>query len=230
MLDENDLKTYKYPYQVGNPTAIIKLASIIDASPFESDMPKEYCFKISTASRQYIISATSDVDMSNWLNLINLSRRSPVTSRFANINVIHERKALSEVSLISSFSKMKEIINIREQELLEALEDAYKTNITDAEEENARLSSILKLEMENYQNIQNVLKSQCSIITKIRSIQQVQRQSLNFKKFDFIEETEIKPSLQDENLKRLIVTNIHVSLENPQEVRIRRTNITRALK
>ncbi|CAG9332085.1 unnamed protein product [Blepharisma stoltei] len=230
VLDENFLRTYKFPYQFVNPTATIKISSIVDAIPYESDSSKDFCFKISTSTRQYIISATSDVDMIGWLNLINHARRSPQISHFSSFNCMHERKALSEVSLISSFSKLKEILYAREQELIENLDEAYQSNIEEISIENCHLEKILQKETESYGNVQAILNSTDSIVEKIRKVQRISAQSLSFKKFDYIEGIDIKTSIQEENLKKLFSGNIKVSLENPQEVSVRRTNITRALK
>mmetsp|Transcript_31374 Transcript_31374/g.31050 ORF Transcript_31374/g.31050 Transcript_31374/m.31050 type:complete len:144 (-) Transcript_31374:455-886(-) len=143
---------------------------------------------------------------------------------------MHERKALSEVSLISSFSKLKEILYAREQELIENLDEAYQSNIEEITIENCHLEKILQKETESYENVQAVLNSTDSIVDKIRKIQRISAQNLSFKKFDYIEGIDIKTSIQEENLKKLFSGNIKVSLENPQEVSVRRTNITRALK
>ncbi|CAG9312619.1 unnamed protein product [Blepharisma stoltei] len=230
VLDENYLRTYKFPYQFDKSTATIRVSAITDASPYLNETSKDFCFKISTPTRQYLISATSDVDMIGWLNLINHARKSPQVPNFSSFNCLYERKALSEVSLISSFSKFKEILNNREQELIDVLDEAYQSTIEEAKIESCHLDKILQKETESYQAFQGILSSNDSIVNKIRAIQKIPAQNLNFKKFDYIEGVDIKVSVHEENLKKVISSNIEVCWENPQEVKVRRTTITRALK
>mmetsp|Transcript_31375 Transcript_31375/g.31053 ORF Transcript_31375/g.31053 Transcript_31375/m.31053 type:complete len:150 (-) Transcript_31375:485-934(-) len=148
--------------------------------------------------------------MIGWLNLINHARKSPQVPNFSSFNCLHERKALSEVSLISSFSKFKEILNNREQELIDILDEAYQSTIEEANIENHHLDKILQKETENYQAFQGIMSSNDSIVNKIRAIQRIPAQNLNFKKFDYIEGVDIRMSVYEENLKKVISNNIEV--------------------
>lgn len=143
---------------------------------------------------------------------------------------IHERKSLTEIMVIKTFSKLKELTNYREQELSNNLNVNYSNHIKSAETEQQNIIRTLQEEIEGYQNFQVILKTEMTLVDKIRKIQALPRSKLAFNQFDGVAETQLRISINPEVSQKLISSTMRICLENPNEHRIRRTHITRALK
>mmetsp|Transcript_3101 Transcript_3101/g.2812 ORF Transcript_3101/g.2812 Transcript_3101/m.2812 type:complete len:306 (+) Transcript_3101:289-1206(+) len=155
---------------------------------------------------------------------------SPKNSTILSISNFQERKALSDISLISVFSKIKEILNNREQDLSQEIDNLYENHIKIAEIEQLKINQILESETKSYEKFENIMKSNKPAVHKIRLIQAIKRNNLMFKDFDNEAETQFSFAIPDEGLKKLISSSTRVRLDNPLEDKIRRTTITRALK
>ena len=231
MLTENELLTYKNPLANEKATFQVILSSILEAVPCEQEMSyKEFCFRITTKSRKYFIAATSDEEMCQWLNLINTASQGPHISYFTAMSKLHEKKALSEVSLISNFTKIKEILNARKQELLQKLDEDYMKYLKKVEEESDSIKVSLDNEKKNFEEFESILANTELNVNKIREVQKIPRPEINFKEFDGLSNSEIQVNIDENVITRVINFTTKVTLRNPLEFRIRRTNITRALK
>ena len=124
---------------------------------------------------------------------------------------------------------MKELLYTREEELLNELEEIYKIYVNKAIRENEEISSMYQQEAQNHKMLIDILEGKEDPIQKIRSIQNNTKNRLDFKDLDTYTISKLQLSIQDDNLSRVIKSNIKVCLGNPSEVMIRRTNITRAL-
>mmetsp|Transcript_17480 Transcript_17480/g.17408 ORF Transcript_17480/g.17408 Transcript_17480/m.17408 type:complete len:210 (+) Transcript_17480:145-774(+) len=207
----------------------IDLSTIDEAVPCEFEMAKDHCFRITVQDARYFIAADSDKEMCSWLNMINHARHVHSPPLFA-INCMQEKKATSEVCLISTFSKIKELLQEREEEIVNELEESQSTYIHKVEQELVDITKRLEIENESYKNFQMIYQRDDSLINKIRKIQAGRRDSLRFGEFDSLNCSTLNVSIQEELLRNLINFSTKVSLVNPLEVSVRRTNITRALK
>ena len=125
---------------------------------------------------------------------------------------------------------MKELLNSRESELLQDLEEIYKIYVEKAALEHKEITESFEEEAQQYSKIALVLESATNPLSKIREIQNTTKKQLDFKELESLNISKLEVSLQEDYLNSLIKSNIKVCLGNPAEVMIRRTNITRALK
>ena len=230
VLDDLTLSTYKTEKDLLKSTMQISLPQIVDASPSAADNLNENTFIVSTLTEKYHLRAINDSEMCAWLNLISHLRTGNRVSSFGSPNYYHESKVLSDESLITSFTKMKEILHTREIDLLQELDEIYKVYVEKATREYQEISDMYLQETQNHKMVSDILEMNDDSIRKIRNIQYKAKASLNFKELDTYNISKLQVSLQEDNLERLIKANIKVCLGNPSEVMIRRTNITRALK
>ena len=224
------LCTYKTDVDLSKPTMEIPVSEITDACPTSSEAPNENSFTISTAHEKYTMRTANDSDLCAWLNLIGQLRSGTRVSSFGSPNYYHESKVLSDESLITSFTRMKEQLYNREEELLKELDEIYKVYVDKATQEFKEISEIYDAETENSQIVVSILDSRDEGINKIRNIQNAAKSALNFKDLETYNISKLQVSIQEDNLDKLVKNNIKVCLGNPSEVMIRRTNITRALK
>lgn len=223
------LETYKNPSDQDRATMSLDIFSIEEAVPCEFEIPKDHCFRITIQETRYYIATQSDQEMCTWLNMINHARRAQ-SAPFFSISCMQEKKATSEVCLITTFSKLKELLQEREEEIIEELEKCQGNYIQKVEQELKDISKILEVENKNYDKYKEINSKEDSMINKIRKIQASRRNNLSFKEFDSLNCSQLNVSIQEDLLKNLINFSTKVSLVNPLEVSIRRTNITRALK
>jgi PHR domain/PH domain len=230
VLMTSSLCTYKSETETNKATMMIPLNEITDASPNISDTSNEYSFTITTISERFAMRTFYDSDMCAWLNLINHSRQGNKISCFGSANYYHESKVLSDESLITSFTKMKELLAKREEELLQNLQEIYKIYVDKATQEHQAIAELYRQETDQYNLITSVLDKNSNEIDKIREIQEVTSSYIIAKDLESFNVSKLQVAIQEDNLEKLIKTNIKVCLGNPAEVMIRRTSITRALK
>ncbi|CAG9327770.1 unnamed protein product [Blepharisma stoltei] len=223
------LQTYKTPTDQEHATMSLELSTIDEAVPSEFEIAKEHCFRITAQGTRYYIATDTDQEMCSWLNIINHARHIQSVP-LLSINCMQEKKATSEVCLIATFSKIKELLHEREEEMVNELEECQRNYIEKVEQELSELTQTLDVENENYRYFTEIYKKEDSLINKIRKIQAGRRNNLSFKEFDSLNCSTLSVSIKEEVLKNLINFSTRVSLVNPMEVSIRRTNITRALK
>ena len=229
VLTEVSLFTQKSDHDQIKPTMMIQLKDIIKATPvFKKNM--KFTFVIVTNEDQCILRAFSEDDMLAWLNLINHLRQGNKVTIFNSRNYHHESKVLCDKSLIISFTKMKELLYAREEELLNELDETYKDFMEKSSKEYREISKAYEQEAKNCLVVESIMKNNLDFISKIREIQNSSRSVLNFKEIEKYNGTKLVVSMRDDKVEKLINNNIKVSLDNPAEVMVRRTNITRALK
>ena len=185
---------------------------------------------IATPDEKYLMRASNDGEMCNWLNIINYTKQGNRVSSFGSPTYYHESKVLSDKSLITSFCRMKEQIFIREDELLKQLDEVYTVYVEKATQEYKEISKVYEEETRKYETISGILENSTDLITKIRNIQRFSIKNVNFSDLDSYNLSKLQVSIQEDTLERLVKSNIKVCLGNPSEVMIRRTSITRALK
>ena len=229
VLRESSLSTYKSKDVSQNSTMYLTLNDISEAVASTLEFDRDFCFKV-VSDAEYYMTVDSDKEMCIWLNLINHIRLGRNISVFDAPHYSREVKALSDESLITSFSSTKSIINERETEMMEELVKTYDKYRIKAEEEHKLLTETLSIEMENCKIIADSLKSEASVLSKIQQIQRLTKIRQNFRPFDNINESKLQISVDAEVVPRLIRPNIKVSLKSQAEMSIRRTKITRALK
>lgn len=230
VLRSKTLATYKTDNHHGKSTMEIPVTAIIDASPLGSEQNNDFIFTVTVAEEKFHLKTNNDGEMCAWLNLINHTRNGNRISSFSSPNYYHESKAMSDESLITSFTRMKELLFKREEELLGNLDELYKIYVDKATQEHREISEKYEQECQNYEKITSVLETSASVITKTREIQNATRAHFNFKELEAFNVSKLVVSIQEENLDKLIKSCITVCLGNPSEVMIRRTHITRALK
>jgi hypothetical protein len=229
VLRETSLSTYKTKDLGQNSTMFLTLADVSEAVASTLEFDRDFCFKV-VADAEYFMTVESDKDMCIWLNLINHIRLGRSISAFDAPHYSREVKALSDESLITSFTQTKSIINERESEMMEELVRTYEKNRIKAEEEHQILTETLSVEMENCRIIAESLKSDAPVLMKIQQIQRLTKMRQDFRPFDNINESKLQISVDSEVIPKLIRPNIRVSLKSQAEMNIRRTKITRALK
>jgi PH domain. len=229
VLSETSLSTYKSKDISQRATMQLLVSSITEAVPSVLEVEKDFCFKI-VCEDEFFMTVESDKDLCLWLNLINHVRLGRNISIFDSPNFSRESKALSDESLITSFSQIKGIINQREADILSQLEITYDDYKIRAEEEHKILAESLGKEIENCKIITESLSSDASVLSKIQQIQRLTKDRHNFKPFDNINEAKLKISLDQSTVSKITRPNIKIALKSPSEYFVRRTAITRALK
>jgi hypothetical protein len=229
ILRESSLSTYKSKDITQNSTMYLSLNDISEAVASTLEFDRDFCFKV-VSDAEYYMTVDSDKEMCIWLNFINHIRLGRNISAFDAPHYSREVKALSDESLITSFSSTKSIINERESEMMEELIKTYDKYRIKAEEEHKALTESLSIEIENCRIIAESLKSEASVLSKIQQIQRLTKIRQNFRPFDNINESKLQISVDSEVVSKLIRPNIRVALRSQAEMSIRRTKITRALK
>ncbi|OMJ84248.1 hypothetical protein SteCoe_14669 [Stentor coeruleus] len=229
VMRETNLCTYKTKDTSQKSTMNLPISEITEAIPSVLEIEKDFCFKI-VCNEEYYITVDSDKELCLWLNLINHIRMGRNISLFDAPHFSRESKAMSDESLITSFSHTKSLINQREELLLNTLLSIYETYKVKAEEEHKILNESLTSEIENCRIVAESLSSDAGVLHKIQQIQRLTRDRQNFRPFDNINEAKLGISLDPEIVPKLIRPNIKVALKSPAEITIRRTVITRALK
>ncbi|OMJ74085.1 hypothetical protein SteCoe_27068 [Stentor coeruleus] len=230
VLTSSSLATYKSEGDNRKSTMEIPLNTIVDASPLGTEQNNDFIFIVSLSDDKYYLRVSNDGEMCAWLNLINHTRNGNRISSFSSPNYYHESKALSDESLITSFTRMKELMHRREEELLSSLDELYNIYVNKATQEYKEISDRYEQECQNYDKIQAVLKNSSSIVTKTRELQNASKTHMNFKELEAYNISKLIVSIPEDNIDKLIKSCIKVCLGNPAEVMIRRTHITRALK
>ena len=229
VLREGSLCTYKTKDVSQKATMILPIPDITEAVPSVLEIERDFCFKV-VCDEEYYMTVESDKELCLWLNLINHIRQGRNISLFDAPHFSRESKALSDESLITSFTCIKEIIIQREEELLNTLKEAYDDYKGKAEEEHHILSESLTKEIENCKIVTESLSSEASVLSKIQQIQRLTRNKHGFQPFDNINEAKLKISLDQEVVSKITRPNIKIALKSPAEWCVRRTTITRALK
>lgn len=229
VMREMNLCTYKSKDTSQRTTMNLSITEITEAVPTVLEIEKDFCFKV-VCGEEYYMTVDSDKELCLWVNLINHVRMGRNISLFDAPHFSRESKAMSDESLITSFSHTKTLINQREDYLLEFLQNAYETYKVKAEEEHKILTESLTTEMENCRIVAESLSSEAPVLSKIQQIQRLTGERQNFKPFDNINEAKLRISLDPEVVSKIVRPNIKVNLKIPTEMKIRRTAITRALK
>ena len=229
VLREVSLSTHKTKDPNDTPTMFLLISDITEAVPSVLEIEKDFCFKI-VCEDNYYITVESDKELCLWLNLINHTRLGRNVSLFDAPHYSRLSKATSDESLISSFIKVKEIIDQREEELQNFLKLTYEKYKIQAEAEHEMLSQSLSTEIENCKIVAESLLSEASVLKKIQQIQQLTKARQNFIPLDNINESQLKISMDQEVMSKIIRPNIKVSLKSVAQLVVRRTAITRALK
>lgn len=224
------LRTYKSENDQTKSTMNLELKFIIDIYPTGSSNSQEFIFTILFGSKKYNLRTSVECERLAWLNLINLTRQGNRVYSFSSPNYYHESKVLSDISLITSFTKMKEILMSREEEMLSNLDEIYGLYIEKANREHEEISKMYEKVSHNYEGISKVLNNNSEIINKVREVQNYSKHHLNSKDFDSFNVSKLMVSIPEENIEKVLKSSINVTLGNPSERMIRRTHITRALK
>lgn len=205
------------------------IPDITEAVPSVLEIERDFCFKV-VCGEDFYMAVESDKELCLWLNLINHIRLGRNISLFDAPHFSRESKALSDESLITSFSLIKTILIQREDEMIESLNAAYDDYKDKAEEEHKNLSESLTKEIENCKIVTESLSSENSVLAKIQQIQRLTKDRQTFKPFDSMNEGKLQISMDQEVVQKLTRPNIKISLRSHAEWHVRRTNITRALK
>ena len=230
VLSSSTLKTFKSENESSKNTMQVDLMSIIDTYPVKSSGPNEFIFMIVQQSKKYSLRTSIEAESLAWLKLINLARQGNRVYSFSSPNYYHESKVLSDISLITSFSKMKEILIDRENEMLTSLDEIYQIYITKAIKEYNEISDIYEKVSNNYQSVVKILENQTDLVAKVRELQNGNKNHLSPQEFENFNSSKLTVCIPVENIDKVIKSSINVSLGNPSERMIRRTHITRALK
>lgn len=229
VLYETNLCTYKTKDNTQKATMVLYISEITEAVPVVLEIEKDFCFKV-VCEEEYYMTVENDKELCLWLNLINYIRQGKNVSLFDAPHFSRESKAMSDESLITSFTQVKNILSQREDEMLKVLKETYDDYKIRAEEEHQVLSESLTKEIENCKIITESLSSEATVLSKIQQIQKLTKDRHNFKPFDNINEAKLKISLDQDLISKITRPNIKVSLKSPAEKYVRRTGITRALK
>lgn len=205
------------------------VADITEAVATVLEFEKDFCFKIVSGSDYYLV-VESDKEMCLWLNVINHIRLGRSFLTFNAPHFSREIKAISDESLITSFSQTKAILNEREAELTNELFQIYEKYKIKAEEEHKILNEVLITEIQNCETVANSLTNQNSIIEKIQQIQSLTKINNSFKQFESINESKLQLTLEHSSIEKLVRPFVKVSLKSQAEQSVRRSWITRALK
>jgi hypothetical protein len=224
------LRTYKSESDQSKSTMNLELKLIIDTYPSVSSNSQEFIFTIAFPSKKYNLRTSIESETLAWLNLINHTRQGNRVYSFSSPNYYHESKVLSDISLISSFTRMKEILYNREEEMLSNLDEIYQVYINKANKEYEEISNMYEKVSKNYEGISKVLNTPSDIIMKVREVQNYSKHHLNLKDFESFSVSKLMVSIPEENIEKVLKSSINVTLGNPSERMVRRTHITRALK
>ena len=230
VLSSGALKTFKNENENVKSTMEIDLSSIIDTYPVSSSNPNEFIFALALQGKKYSLKTSTEAESLAWLNLINLARQGSRVYSFSSPNYYHESKVLSDISLITSFSKMKEILIDRENEMLASLDEIYQIYISKATKEFTEISDVHGQVSNNYQSVVKILEGQADVVAKVRQLQNSNKHHLSLQEFENFNSSKLTVCIPVENIDKVIKSSIRVSLGNPSERMIRRTHITRALK
>ena len=215
-LSETSLCTYKTKDSSQKPTMNLLITDITDAVPTVLEIERDFCFKI-VCEEEYYMTVENDKELCLWLNLLNHVRQGKNISLFDAPHFSRESKAMSDESLITSFTQIKSILNEREEEMLDTLKDFYSNYKSKAEEEHEILSGSLSKEIENCKLIADSLSSEASVLSKIQNIQRLTKERHTFQPFASINEAQLRISINHDIISKLTRPNIKVSLKSPAE-------------
>jgi hypothetical protein len=230
ILTSTSLRTFKGESESSKSTMEIQLSMIVDTFPVPSSNANEFIFAIALQNKKYNLRTSIDSETFAWLNLINLTRQGNRVSSFSSPHYYHESKVLSDISLITSFTKMKEILMSREDEMLANLDEIYQIYIEKANKEYQDITDMYDQVSNNYESVVKILGNQNNVVEKVREVQNSTKNHLNVLDFENYNFSKLTVSIPEENIDKVIKSSINVSLGNPAERSIRRTHITRALK
>ena len=207
----------------------LSIYDITEAVPTVLEIERDFCFKI-ICKEEYYMTVDSDKELCLWLNLLNHVRQGRNISLFDAPHFSRESKAMSDESLITSFTQIKGILNEREEEMMNSFKEFYSNYKNKAEEEHKILSDSLSKEIENCKIIADSLSSEEPVLAKIQRIQRLTKDKHTFQPFDNINEAQLRINIDPDMVSKITRPNIKVSLKSPAEWSVRRTGITRALK
>lgn len=222
------LCTYKTENTAEVPTERIQLTSILEVSHLTGDTQRPHCFKISTKSRLFMMSAPRADLALDWVNTI----QGAILVIGTPSNQLFERQQQSQQTLESTFSSLQSIIQEREACLRCELETANVTTLVRAREELAAFNKAAKEVENNFELFKEIQDRQdLDIIQKLRLVNALSKENGSFAEFDRLTDSSTKVFIPNQlQVEELLASCVSVALENPHEYKARRTSITRALK
>lgn len=233
VLTAKHIYTFKNQFMSESPTLKLVLSDVLDVKPAERNFSKPHSFRLVLQTGSVYLSSEHPEDVGEWLSVIRQSaseaKGGQPTYNFSE-NCMHSRKANSDENLIRKFNLIKRILVEREAELLGELDQLYTTQKKKCEEELDELTKSQALMEKSHQDFLRIYEDNTPLIKKTQQLKKLEKVNLDFGAFDSLKDAQLRSNIEDSQLSRSIHYNFKVIRVDPNERRIRRTPITRALK
>jgi hypothetical protein len=232
VLTPRHVYTFKNQFISEAPTLKLALSDVLEVIPAERNFSKTHSFRIVTQASTFYF-ASDPEDVGEWMASIGQAAREAKGTRavhsFAE-NCMHSRKANSDEHLIRKFNLIKRILVEREADLLGELEGLYTTQKSKCEAELETLTKSHASMEKSYQAFREIYEDNAPLIMKTQRLKQLEKLNVDYGLFDALKDAQLRSNIEDSQLSRSIHYNFKVIRVDPNERRIRRTPITRALK
>jgi hypothetical protein len=232
VLSSAALQTFKARDTADVPTLYIEADDVLRVIRADHEVQRLYSFKVLTPNQSFFFTVENEQELNDWMRCISQMKQiSSEANHKHAVQQFQEMKANTEITLITSFNQIKIDLYEREQELLQELDLQHEMYKKITSKQLQEMDILLSQENENFQKFLEICEGAVEDnVNTIRKAQALPKPQLSFKVFDALVNTQIQASVEEAILSRLISFTTKVVLENPNEIKIRRTSITRALK
>ena len=226
VLRSHSLSSYKSESCCERPTEQIQLASILDISP-SLDSGKDNSFRIDLKSQHYIVSVSSPDLMMDWLQQIKFACDKLRPKRETDVK---DQETDQKKEISTKLNGLLEVLSTRESQIQQELEQTQKVLFKKAEDEVAYVQQVHQHISEVFQIFSQIYRNPgIPSQEKLRQLREMSGSAAALSA-DVVSENTVHAYVNVQLASTILKRSVKIEVENPCEKRVRRTDITRALK